>query len=335
MKRALISLAALLAACGPYMTDGDYYWVNRAGADMPVWVRGNIDSGVFLVTVHGGPGHNGQGTMLSDGFSELERDYAVVYWDQRMSGASQGNPSMDTITVDHFVADTDAVLSLIEQVYEPESLFVLGHSWGGDLALATAVDGRRAEAVDGWIFHAAAHDEQASVDASVDWMAEQIDGYIQEDKDAEFWSEVQDWYAANPDIGPCAPEHYSFVSRTTGYYYDISSYEPPPVVKLAFASPFSMGMFQNEARQVRLCPGLLANFDVSNRLLEITAPSLVLSGQEDGSVPVEIAEAVFEGLGTDASSKELVIEPGIAHAMHDEAPQVFADHVGGFIERWR
>ena len=37
----------------------DYFWVERNNAVMPVWVRGNIDSGVFIIHNHGGPGSSG------------------------------------------------------------------------------------------------------------------------------------------------------------------------------------------------------------------------------------------------------------------------------------
>ena len=37
----------------------DYFWVERKNAIMPVWVRGNIESGVFIIFNHGGPGSCG------------------------------------------------------------------------------------------------------------------------------------------------------------------------------------------------------------------------------------------------------------------------------------
>ena len=37
----------------------NYFWIDRNNASMPVWVRGNIDSGVFIVFNHGGPGSSG------------------------------------------------------------------------------------------------------------------------------------------------------------------------------------------------------------------------------------------------------------------------------------
>lgn len=333
MKRLFLALPLLVSSCGPYMTDGDYYWVHRAGADMPVWVRGNVDSGVFLVTLHGGPGHNGQGMILSRSFQELEESYAVVYWDQRASGMSQGNPSTDTFTIADFVADTDAVLGVVEEVYAPESLFVLGHSWGGDLALATALDGEMRNHVDGWVLHAAAHDEWMALDASRAWMMDQIETYVDEGVDAGFWAAVGDWYRENPGLPPSDARHWSFVSRTTGYYYNPENYEPPPIAELALASPFTMALYQNEARSARLAEPLLDNFDVSDRLDELEAPTLVLTGEHDGAVPSVVAEEIYAGLPD--GGKEFVEFPGVAHSAHDEDPDAFVVVLTDFIERHR
>ena len=37
----------------------NYFWIERENAKMPVWVKGNIDSGVFIIFIHGGPGSSG------------------------------------------------------------------------------------------------------------------------------------------------------------------------------------------------------------------------------------------------------------------------------------
>ena len=81
----------------------NYFWVERNNARMPVWVRGNIDSGIFVVFNHGGPGSCGTAESIfevnpangkfdhASPLQVLENDYAVVYWDQRHSGMSTGN----------------------------------------------------------------------------------------------------------------------------------------------------------------------------------------------------------------------------------------------------
>jgi len=60
MKKLLwVALLAInLFACekSEFLSEGNYYFVRHKGAAMPVWVKGNLESGVFLITVHGGPG---------------------------------------------------------------------------------------------------------------------------------------------------------------------------------------------------------------------------------------------------------------------------------------
>ena len=74
---------------------------------MPVIIKGNIDSKVFVVFVHGGPGGNASLSSFLPVSKKLEKNYAFAYWDQRGSGLSQGNPDASTFTVDQFVEDLD------------------------------------------------------------------------------------------------------------------------------------------------------------------------------------------------------------------------------------
>lgn len=335
VRGLLVLLPLLGTSCGPWMTEGDFYYLHRAGADMPVLVRGNIDSGVFLVTLHGGPGNSGLAMGLSPGLKQVEEEVAVVYWDQRFSGMSQGNPSEDTITIPDYVADTDAVLSLVLEKYDPAALFVYGHSWGGDLALATMTMGTHQVDVNAWIVDGGAHDEFFAINESRTWMVQTIEQYVADGIDVEFWSEVARWYEENPVLKPDSFEHYSYVSRTAGYFYDPSVYEEPPVVELALASPFAMGIYQNEEHAHRLAEGLLVPMDVSAELPLVTEPVLVMGGELDGAVPLSVAEAIYDLLGTDPADKKHEALPLVAHSPRDEDPDAFAELVLGWIAAYR
>ncbi len=48
-----------------------------------------------------------------------------------MSGMSQGDPDPSTLTIDQHIEDLEKVIQLIKVKYNPGSLFLLGHSWGG------------------------------------------------------------------------------------------------------------------------------------------------------------------------------------------------------------
>ena len=66
--------------------DGDHFFVKNAGAEMPVYIKGNIESKVFILFVHGGPGGSASLASFIPVSKELEKDYAFAYWDQRASG---------------------------------------------------------------------------------------------------------------------------------------------------------------------------------------------------------------------------------------------------------
>ena len=87
----LALLLGLLGAAG-CQTEGDYFFLERDGAVMPIWVRGNVDSRTLLLMVHGGPGDSAQWYIESQAFKALEARYGVAYWDQRGAGTSQGAP---------------------------------------------------------------------------------------------------------------------------------------------------------------------------------------------------------------------------------------------------
>src|SRR3954452_15626274 len=129
MKRWLL-LLTMLTGCVPLSQDdreGELFFVRSDGADLPVWVRGNVASGVFLVLLPGGPGSSGIWLYpKSEGFQALEQDYAVVYQDQRGSGATQGNVPASSINLEQFVTDTDRVLQVIRQRYAVRDLVLVG-----------------------------------------------------------------------------------------------------------------------------------------------------------------------------------------------------------------
>jgi len=97
-----------------------------------------------VVVVHGGPGGNHQSLLP---FEALAPGYRVVFYDQRGTGASDRldvspeNPeSLKRLSLEENVADLEA----LRQRLGKERIALIGHSWGGTLA----------------VFYAAAHPER-------------------------------------------------------------------------------------------------------------------------------------------------------------------------------
>jgi proline iminopeptidase len=87
-----------------------------------------------IIVLHGGPGLD-QSYLLPQ-MEELAKHYSVTFYDQRGSGRSIKTPmNNDLISVPQFVKDLDALRAKLGY----EKFILIGHSWGGLLAMNYAI----------------------------------------------------------------------------------------------------------------------------------------------------------------------------------------------------
>jgi pimeloyl-ACP methyl ester carboxylesterase len=147
MMIAVFLLANVLAGCqkgtsAPSTPLGGHYAAVREfqvqGADVSLHVRmaGDPDSGCVLIAINGGPG------LTSNYMWDMERlagpDCAVVTYDQRGLGRSTQPTDPDSpasYTLEKYAADVEA----IRQAVGAERLHVMGHSFGGIIAMQYAI----------------------------------------------------------------------------------------------------------------------------------------------------------------------------------------------------
>ena len=329
---SLLSLCLFGCKKDEFLGKGDYFFLKNKGAVMPVWVRGNTASGVFIVTLHGGPGASAHEFVLSHAFRKLEEKYAVVYWDQRFAGIAQGNPSKKTLSVAQFVEDTDQCITLIRQRYAPKSLFLLGHSWGG--GLGTAYLGRGGQnGINGWIDVDGSKNDTMEVRRVREWVLAKADELLAEGKDPEFWNYAKHWYAEHPAPVYSDIEPYIFVSAAGGDVFDYEKFNAInkiPYLRLFFKSPISIAFLIKQTD-----PSFANGLDLTPELQQIHIPSLVLWGENDGILPVPLAHWTYGQLGTPPAHKRLQVFPRCGHGPHFEQPDAFAEAITGFVETYR
>lgn len=86
-----------------------------------------------LIVLHGGPGLTQN--YLLPAMDQLADKNHVIFYDQRGCGQSTGAINDDTMTVEQYVADLDK----LRQSFNLEKISILGHSWGGFLAMQYAI----------------------------------------------------------------------------------------------------------------------------------------------------------------------------------------------------
>jgi pimeloyl-ACP methyl ester carboxylesterase len=120
---------------------------------MRVSVKGNTASGKIMLIVHGGPGGSAFLYHTKEMQNLLEPRFAVAYWDQRTSGASQGGVNTETVTLSQFGDDLKKVIQVLMYRYGTTTkIFLMSHSWGGMVATQFLTTDTDQELVAGWIF---------------------------------------------------------------------------------------------------------------------------------------------------------------------------------------
>ena len=330
-------LAALLMGCSSlYMTEGEFFFVRNKAADMPVWVKGNTASGVYLIFLHGGPGDSGLIGSIVPAFQQLEEDYAIVYWDQRASGTSQGNADPATFTVAQFVEDTELIVDAIIENYGPSSIFLFGHSWGGALGAAYLVDGTRQAKIDGFINVDSGHNLVVGLPQSVLWLQNYANIQMVAGNDAEYWQEVADWCGTGPDM--TILDNYlqlvTYRQESNAVVYDADSAPSfGPDSAFIFYSPRSLAAFFN--------PGNIGSkfnileLNLSPSLSNITLPTLTIWGLHDGVNTEAMGQDFDSNIGTPAIDKSYKVFANSGHQPFVEEATLFVEEVVTFVDMYK
>jgi len=92
-----------------------------------------MGEGEPIVILHGGPGLNH--TYLLPQMAKLADDFKLIFFDQRACGASSGDVDPSSMTLENFVKDVEGIRS----AFNLNKMNLIGHSWGGLLALFYAI----------------------------------------------------------------------------------------------------------------------------------------------------------------------------------------------------
>ncbi|WP_346861210.1 alpha/beta hydrolase [uncultured Draconibacterium sp.] len=306
--------------------EGDHFFVKNAGAEMPVYVKGNVASGTFIVFLHGGPGGNASLPSFMPVSKELENDYAFAYWDQRGSGLSMGNPDKSTFTVEQFVADLDLVIETIRMRYNNPRIVFYGISWGGALGSAYLSTGNYQEKVDGFICMDSGHNLVEGLPKSVVFVKNYAQQQIDKGVDVDYWIEARDWCATVPDM--TVVDNYfkydAYLTNTNAYRFNPDQeVEGPEVGALGTMNSYlSLALFFNGQYLAERFNILKLN--LSDDMERIKIPSLVIWGRHDGVNTIEMGFDAYNSIGRpDFTNKEMVILENSAHEGYMEEQGLF------------
>ena len=251
-----------------------------------------------VVMLHGLRGFSGTWRALA---SELSRDYRLIAYDQRGRGESDWDAACNYYT-DAYLAD----LEIIVDELALDRFALLGHSMGGTTSYVYA--GRHPERLSALVIEDIAPGSSIQGEGARRVIAEM------QDLPASFasWGEARSyWRARRPSVGVDALEQRvaeSLRENSDGrivWRYDAAGISATRVLP-------------NPSRIIDLWPIVTG----------LRVPTLIVRGERSDFCPsTTSAEMCARN-----SRISCVTVPGASHYVHDDAPELFAEHVKRFLK---
>lgn len=271
-----------------------------------------VGEGPPIVVLHGGPDFDH--TYLLPELDRLADAFRLVYYDQRGRGRSAEGVAAGDVTIESEVADLDG----LRRHLGLESAAVLGHSWGGALAMeyATRHPGRVSHLI-----------LMNSAPAS----GEDVRAFREHLLRARPAGDVEAMRAIASNSGYRAGD----IETEAEYYrihFRIALRRPEQVdevvgrLRVHFTDE---GVLLARAIEDRLYDDTWNSegYDLVPRLRELDLPTLVLHGEDD-FVPVALTARIAQAM----PNGRLVVLPDCGHFAYLEAPDAVHEHVTALLE---
>lgn len=314
-------------------------YVRFNGADMPVYMRGNVESKAILLIVHGGPGGNGYEYRAGSWSPPVEENMAVAYWDQRGQGMSHGKYTDNEVTVASMAADMNAVVLTLKAKYGQDvSVFALGHSWGGTLTAKYMINPDYQKNLAGWIESNGAHDiPKLNKDAAL--MYERVAGeQIALGNSISEWQAILDW-AIQIDTSAITDaqsgEINSNGNKVEGYLENdeiLQKSESEGTEPSFFTSVVNpLTSFAVGSQTSNLLNAEIEATALTSELFKVNLPTLILWGRYDFIVPPTLGQDCFDYISTPVNKKKLVFFEKSGHSPMNNEADKFSAEVISFV----
>ncbi|HVE97764.1 MAG TPA: alpha/beta hydrolase [Mycobacteriales bacterium] len=242
-------------------------------------------SGSPLVLLHGGLCDR---RVWREQVDLLADRYTVITWDAPGCGESEDPPATFTL------ADYATCLAGLLRRLDASPAHVVGHSWGGGLALQLAVD------------HPQTVRSLVVLGGYAGWR-----GSLPADEVERRLRKALDAAKALPgDFDP---------QSVPGLFSDLMTADRVRELTAVMSEVRPVG--------TRVMAMSFAEADLNDRLGEIAVPTLVLNGAADIRAPVAVAEQLHRAI----PGSSLGMLPGLGHEAYLEAPEAVARAVADFV----
>ena len=266
-----------------------------------------LGHGPVIVCHPGGPGFSS--TCFGD-LAALWEQFTLIMLNPRGTGASERPRDRAAYEIDDYVSDVED----LRQHLGLERMLLLGHSHGGVVAMAyaSAFPGRVRRLVLASTLARFGPDQEKAMRQGMDkrsaqpWAADAV---------AALEEEQAGHFSGDEDLSPIVfrelPLYFAHYGPAEAGYLD--------TLKSELVNADALKLFNEK---------IFNTFDLRDRLPAITAPTLVITGDEDFICGPICAEEICSGI----KGSRMVIVGDAGHQLFIEQPQAFHDEVSDFLE---
>ncbi|HSB05549.1 MAG TPA: proline iminopeptidase-family hydrolase [Thermodesulfobacteriota bacterium] len=274
-----------------------------------VWYKiVGVGHSIPVLTLHGGPG---AGHDYLEPFDALASERPIVFFDQLGCGKSDKPDDVSLWRIERFVKEVSAVRKKLDL----ERIHLLGHSWGGWLAIEYLMG--KPSGIVSLIL--------ASTSASVQQVAEET-ARLKATLPQAVLNTLQRYEA----VGDYHSPEYENVMMEF-YKRFLCRLDPWPESLMRSLNNIMSNLVPYETMQGPnefTFTGNLRDWDRTGRLKEIALPTLIMCGRHD-----ELGPACAETLHRGIPSSEIRIFEQSAHMAHLEEKELYLQVVRGFLGR--
>lgn len=317
----------------------EHFFLENDCAIMPIQVQGKTDKKTYVIMLHGGPGDSGIQSFAANGvFTQIESKFAMVYYDQRLAGTTQGTCKGAELDISQYVEDLDKLQELLRFKYGSDiDVFLMGHSWGATLGLDYLVNGARKADIKGYIHVNGSHNipkllvEQRSMLRQ--YGPQQI----------SLGNKISEWQGILEVVETADSTSFEGQIQVLGETYKTEplmiaadSVNPSELSYTRIISVLANSLLvvtNTQANDNRTLYEKLLVYDISADLPQVSTPIAIYWGKFDFVHPPAMARDIFSLVGS--VNKELFFFEKSHHSPMAHENEAFQDKVIDFVERNR
>jgi len=267
----------------------------------------SIGAGTAVMILHGGPGLDH--SYLLPQMTQLVDPYELILFDQRGCGRSTASVDSSAMNLESLTEDIDAVRA----AYNLEKVNLMGHSWGGLLAMYYAI--RHPYRVNSLILVSSTPASSLLRDESFKIMAERTSRA--DSIDESLLAQSDSFKQREPKT---MARYFRLLFR--GAFYD-----PALAERLSFDFPPDYAA-RSQLMQYLAKDPALKSYDLSEELSSLHCPVLIVGGDRDFSPP-EANEQIHSHI----ENSRLVTLKNCGHFPFIDAPAQFFPLVRDFLSK--